>query len=103
MLDVRQQGRTLTHERHAAPEQISGGTHLSRIPRGLWQHATAEQHGDLMSVDRIVFGFAAMDGLHVQRMAEDKRNPFLGTQVSEPVPGEESIRPPQRHHHDRAQ
>jgi hypothetical protein len=32
-------------------------------------------------VDLLGLGFATMDRLHLQSMPEDKRHPFLGTQV----------------------
>src|SRR5262245_16664502 len=32
-----------------------------------------------------------MDGLHIQRMPEDKRNAFARAQVGEPVPGEDAF------------
>jgi hypothetical protein len=38
-----------------------------------------------------MFGLAAVDGFHVKSMAEDESNALLGTQVSEPVPGEQAL------------
>src|SRR2546423_13258436 len=32
-----------------------------------------------------------MDGFHVECVPEDKRNPFAGTQVGQPVPGEDTF------------
>jgi hypothetical protein len=39
-----------------------------------------------VGVDRGVFGLAAMDRFHIERVAEDKRDAFLRTQVREPGP-----------------
>ena len=64
-------------ERHPAPEQVAGRPHLGGIDVGLREHAAAEQHGNLVGVDLVVFGLAAMDGLHRERMTEDKRDAFL--------------------------
>ena len=44
-----------------------------------------------MGVDLIVFGLAAMDGLHVEGMTEDKRDPMVSTEVSKPVPGKHAF------------
>src|ERR1700752_3611067 len=32
-----------------------------------------------------------MDGFHVERVPEDKRNPFAGTQIGQPVPSEDTF------------
>jgi hypothetical protein len=58
--------------------------------RGLREHAPTEQHGDLLGVDRVVLRRAPMDGVHRQGVAQDTRQPFLGTQVGEPVPRQET-------------
>jgi hypothetical protein len=33
---------------------------------------------------------APVDGFHIQRLPEDKRNSFTGTEVGQPLPGEET-------------
>jgi hypothetical protein len=38
-----------------------------------------------------VFGFTPMDRLHVQGMAEDERDAFVSTEVSQPVPREHAF------------
>jgi hypothetical protein len=91
LLAVSQPGRALGHERQAAPEPSPAGTHRGRIPIGLGQQATAAQDRDLMGVDRIVFGFAAMDSLHVESLAQDQGKALMGAEVGEPVPGEETF------------
>jgi hypothetical protein len=41
-----------------------------------------------VGTDLVVFGLAAMDRHHVERMAQDKGNALLGAEVGEPIPGE---------------
>jgi hypothetical protein len=48
-----------------------------------------------MRVDLIVFGFAAVDGFHVEGVAQDKGDVFFNAQVSDPIPGEHAF-----HGHD---
>jgi hypothetical protein len=73
---------------HAASQQIAGRPQLGRRHIGVREHAATEQDGDLVRVDRVVFGLPTMDGLHVQGMAEDEREAFVSPQVGQPVPGE---------------
>ena len=61
------------------------------IDVGLREHAAAEQDGDLVGVDLVVFGLAAVDGLHVEGVAQDEGDAFLGAEVGEPVPGEHAL------------
>ena len=61
------------------------------IDVGLRQHAAAQQHGDLVRVDLVVLGLAAVDGLHRERVAEHERDAFGGADVGEPVPGEHAL------------
>ena len=76
---------------HPAPEQITGRPHLGGIDVGLREHAAAQQHGNFLGVDLVVFGLAPVDGLHIEGMAEDKGHAFAGTQVGEPVPGKDAF------------
>jgi hypothetical protein len=68
---------------HAAAEQVPSGPHGSWIDVRLWQHAAAQQDSDFLGIDRVVFGFAAMDRFHVERVAEHKRNPFARPKVGQ--------------------
>jgi hypothetical protein len=73
----------------AAPEQVAGGPHLCRIDRCLREHAAAEQHRNLLGVDLVVFGLAAMEALHealhIESVAQDKGNALVRTQIGEPI------------------
>ena len=40
----------------------------------------SQQRGDFEGVDLVVFGFAAMDGFHVERVTQDEGNAVLGAQ-----------------------
>jgi hypothetical protein len=91
VLAVSEELRPFPRERQPAPEEIPGGAHLGRIDRGLGEHATAPEDSHLVRIDPIVFGFAAMDGLHIEGMAADERHAVLGTAVGEPVPGQQAF------------
>src|SRR6266403_253446 len=79
-----------TSRSNAAAEQVTGGAHCSGGDRGLREHTTAQQDGDFMRVDRVVFGLATMDGLHGEGMTEDKRDTVFSTEVRKPVPGKQA-------------
>src|SRR5439155_9990553 len=51
----------------------------------------AEQHGDLVGIDLVGLGLAAVDGLHVQGVAQDEGDALCGAEVGEPVPGEQAL------------
>src|SRR5262249_13185848 len=44
-----------------------------------------EESADLLGVDVIVLGLAAVDGTHVERVAEDEGDAVFGAQVADPV------------------
>jgi hypothetical protein len=44
-----------------------------------------------MGIDLVVFGFAAVDGFHVEGMAEDELDPLLGAQIGQPISTEEAL------------
>jgi hypothetical protein len=94
-------GRTVGQQLSALARQISPapvprGTHGGRRDVGLGEPATTEQGSDFLCINRVVFGFATVNGLHVQGMAEDKRDILLGTQIGEPGPGKNTLH---RDHH----
>jgi hypothetical protein len=96
ILNVGQQLGPLAHQMTAAPEQVPGGPHLRGIDVGLRQHPAAQEHGDLMGVNLVVLGFAPMNRLHIERMPQDKGDAFAGTEIREPLPGEDTRH---GHHH----
>jgi hypothetical protein len=44
-----------------------------------------------MGINFIVLGFAAMNRFHIEGMPKHKGNPFLLTEVGEPVPREDTL------------
>jgi hypothetical protein len=73
---------------HPPPEQVPCGPHLGGIDLGLGSHATAEEPSDFLGVNVVVFGLAAMDRFHRERVSEDTRDTLPGTQLCQPIPGE---------------
>ena len=80
-----------SHEVIASSEQVSGCSHLGRVDIGHGDHATFEECSDFVRVDLVVFGFAAVDGFHVEGMAQDEGDALLSTEVGDPVPGEHAL------------
>ena len=76
---------------HASAQQVAGGAHLGGVDIGLWEHAAAQQHSNFLGVDLVVFGLAAVDGLHIEGMTKDKRDPVFSTEVGKPVPGKHAF------------
>jgi hypothetical protein len=58
---------------------------------GPGDHAAPEEHRDLLGVDLVVLGLAAVDGFHVQGMPQDERDALTGAEVGQPVPGEDAL------------
>jgi hypothetical protein len=86
MRDVRQEFSAFVRQMQAATHEITGSTHLNRIDRGLWEHTAAKQGGNLLGIDRVVFGLTAVDGFHREGMTEDERDAGIGAEVGEPGP-----------------
>jgi hypothetical protein len=76
---------------HPAPEEGARGAHRRRIHIGLWEHAPAEERGDFLRIHAVVLGFAALDGCHVEGRPEDQGKTFAHTQISQPIPREETF------------
>jgi hypothetical protein len=79
------------HQMRPPPQEVTGGAPLRWRHIGLWEHAAAQQGRNLLGVDRVVFGFAAMHRFHIQGVPQDKGNLVLRAQVGEPIPGEETF------------
>ncbi len=75
----------------AAAQQIPGHPHLWRVDIGHRQHPAPQQHGNLMGVDFIVLRLPAVDGLHIERMAQDEGDALAGTQLGQPIPGKNAL------------
>ncbi len=55
------------------------------------KHAAPKQSRDFMGINPIILSLAAMNGFHIEGMAQDKRDVLLGTQIGDPVPGEHAF------------
>lgn len=74
-----------------ASQQVAGGAHLGRVDVSHRKRAAAQQHRNLVGIDLVVLRLSAMDGFHVEGMAEDEFDTFLAAQVGKPVPGEHAF------------
>jgi hypothetical protein len=83
---VGQECRPWTRPMQAAPEQVSGGAHFSRIAIGWGPPAAAQQHGDLLGGNLRVLGLAPMARRQVQGVSQDTGHALRGAQVGEPGP-----------------
>ena len=91
VLDVGEQLGSLADQVEPSPEQIPGRSHLRRVDVRLGKHSSPHEGRDLVGVDAVVLGLAAVDGLHVERVAEDEGDALLGAEVGQPVPGEGAL------------
>jgi len=80
---------------HAAAQEVPGGPHLLGVDVGHGEHAAPQEHRDLLRVDLVVLGLAAVDGFHVERVPQDEGDALAGAQIGQPVPGEDAL-----HGHD---
>ena len=91
VLDMSNELSPLSCEVSATPEQIPGGAHVGRIHIGHGHHATPKQGCYLICVYFVVLGFAAMDGFHIESVAQDEGNILFTAEIGEPVPGEDAL------------
>jgi hypothetical protein len=90
VLDMGQELGAFARQVHPASEQVARRPHLSGIHIGLREHTAAEEDSNLLGVDLVILRFATMDCLHIEGVAEHKRAPFPGAEISQPVPGEDT-------------
>jgi hypothetical protein len=57
----------------------------------LRQQAAAQETRDLVRVDSVVLGLAAVDGLHRECVAEDEQDALGRADGGQPVPGEHTL------------
>ena len=91
VLNVGDQLRFLADEEGSAPQQVAGFAHGPRVDVRHREHPAAQQAGDLAGVDAVVLGLAAVDGFHVQGVAEREGDRLVFAQIGEPVPGEHAL------------
>jgi len=90
MLAMCEEGRALARQRQTAAEQRTGGAPRGGRAIGVGPPPTPPPHGDVLGLALVVFGVTAMAGLHGEGLPEDAGQALVGTQVSPPVPGEET-------------
>lgn len=83
-LDMTLDLRAHPHQVVAPAQQIPGGAHRLGIDIGQGEIPAPDQLGDLLGVDLVILGFPAMDGLHIQSPAENKRDTLLGAKIRQP-------------------
>ena len=86
-----EEGGALAHEVGAAAEQVARFAHALGVDVGEGEVAAAQQAGDLAGVDAVVLGLAAVDGLHVEGVADEEGDVCSAAEVGEPVPGEHAL------------
>jgi hypothetical protein len=88
--DMRQECRAFAPEVGAASQPSTGRAPLGRIDRGCWQQPAAAQGGNLLRVDVVIFGLAAVQGFHRERRAQHQGHACWSAEVGKPIPGEET-------------
>src|SRR5262245_7587754 len=91
VLDVSDGLGSLMDQVLPAAQQVAGLAHAGGVDVGLGQRAAAQEPSDLAGVDLVVLALAAVDGLHVESVAQHEGNLLLGAQVGEPVPAEQAF------------
>jgi hypothetical protein len=91
VLDVGQQLAALPGEEQASTQEVSGGPHLSGVDIGVGEIAAPQQGRDLVRVEPIILGLAAVDRFHVESMAEDKGDALFTAEVGDPIPAEQAL------------
>jgi hypothetical protein len=55
------------------------------------EHAAAQQSGNLVGSELVIFGLAAMDGVHVEGVPQAKGDFWCSAELGEPLPGEHAF------------
>lgn len=84
-MDMGDEFGPLAYQANAATHQIPGVAQRFGIDIGYGRHATAQQGGDLMGIDRIVFCLAAVNGFHVHGMTEDEGNVLVFAPIGDSI------------------
>lgn len=91
ILDMGEKFCSFTSQMHSSTEEVAGGAHRLRIDIGHGDHAASEQNGDFMGIDLVIFCLSAMDGFHIEGVSQYKGDMLLGTEIGDPVPGEDAL------------
>jgi hypothetical protein len=90
MLEVGSQLRPLAQQLQAAPEESSRGPPRGGVHRGLGPQAATQADGNVLGVDRGVFGLTPRARLHVEGMDAATRDAVVRTEVGQPGPREQA-------------
>ena len=91
VLNVREELAALPDEVEPAAEKIARGPHIGRVDESLREHSTGQQFGDLEGIDPVVLDLPAVDGLHVEGVAQDEGDLFPVAEIGDPVPAEDAL------------
>ena len=91
ILDMGNELTASTDDIHSSSQEITGCPPLCRVRISNGKVAAFEQMGNLVRVDFIIFGFASVDSLHVEGMAQGESNLVLGTEIGKPIPAEDAF------------
>jgi hypothetical protein len=70
----------------SAAQEITRGAHPARVDRSLGHEAATQERRDLVGIEAVVLGVAAVHRPHVEGMSQDKGNPLVLAEISEPGP-----------------
>jgi len=74
-------------------QEIAQSSFFSRIDISQRKHPSLHEESNLFRVNAVVFSFTAMDGFHIESMAENELNVILGTEIRQPIPGKGALGP----------
>jgi hypothetical protein len=86
ILDMAQELRSLAQQVGPASQEVTGGTHLRWIDVGWREHAAAKEGSNLVGIDRVMLGLAAVDGFHREGVPADEGHALRSAEISEPGP-----------------
>jgi len=79
-------------ERGTADDGVNPeSTHTLRIHVGHGKHFATKKGCNLLRVDLVVLGLPAVDGFHVQGVAEHEGDALSAAQIGDPIPGEDTL------------
>jgi len=90
-LDVPEEFSPHSDQTRTAAKQITCGPHRLGVGVGARKHSPAQENRDLLRVDAVILGLSAVDGFHVERMAEHEFNAFVLAKITEPVPAKDAL------------
>ena len=90
-LDAGEQIGTVPHVKQPLAQEGTQGTFLGGINIARRNEIGAQQVANLFGVDPVIFVFAAMDGLEVERMGEHEVDAGGLTGIRQPIPAEHAF------------